>query len=152
MKRDGILIGAKPVAFFGESHCSNTKAVLGRTPLGDLTQKVGIVEQVWGPIETHRLFHLRHVAQVQACRLQLAAQAYIISIRQDNELLDCVHRTYPPCDTSFLMLRCCAAPHLPSAAMLASHSAIRPSSRAASVLCCVLSSVRRCHSVSLCAS
>src|SRR2546421_12597539 len=55
MKCDGILIGAKPVAFSGESYRSNTKAGISRTPLDDLTQKIGVVEQVRGPIEAHRL-------------------------------------------------------------------------------------------------
>jgi len=80
MKRHGILVRSKPVAFFDESHCGNAKTWISRTPLRYLPQKLWIAYEVRGPIETYGLFHLSHIAEVKPRYLQLASQAYVINI------------------------------------------------------------------------
>jgi len=73
MKRHGILVRSKPVAFFDESHCSNAKTRSSRTPLRELPQKFRIAYKLRGPIQTHWLFHLGHVAEIEPRCLQLAS-------------------------------------------------------------------------------
>jgi hypothetical protein len=73
MKRHGILVRSKPVAFFDEAHCRNAKTRISRTPLRYLPQKFRIVHEIRGPIETHWLFHLGHVAEIEPRCLQLAS-------------------------------------------------------------------------------
>jgi hypothetical protein len=84
MKRHGILVRSKPVAFFDEAHCRNAKTGISRTPLCYLPQELWITHEIRGPIETHRLFYLGRVTQIESRRLQLAAQAYVIYIGQDD--------------------------------------------------------------------
>ena len=96
MKRYGILVRSKPVAFFDEAHCCNAKTGVSWPPLRYLPQELWIMYEIRGPIETHRLFYLGRVTQIETCRLQLAAQAYVIHIGQDDQILLRVHRLYPP--------------------------------------------------------
>jgi len=113
MKCHGILVRSKPVAFFDEAHYRNTKTGISRTPMRYLPQELRIMYEMRGPIETHRLFYLGRVTQIEPRRLQLTAQAYVIHIGQDDQILLRIHRFYPPFCTCF---------SIPPLATLGSHA------------------------------
>jgi hypothetical protein len=57
IKRYGILVRSKPVAFFGKAHCYNAKIGARWPPLCYLPQELWIMYEIRGPIETHWLFY-----------------------------------------------------------------------------------------------